>query len=1819
MHNVNFGCLGPQAIKSINMNPERERISSNDHRNQERQIWIHRELRPIRNGLVSVLFILLLLLGIPLASADLKLSCQAPLESDSCHGSTITVYANNSGIETNRISLNLTLPEGFTYNQGSALITPPSGGTFPQEPAIYGTYLNWTSPTWSLKDGQSLRIQFDLTPLCNAPSGRRIAVNGKSSSGTAQTSYSPSILINRGLLKITKEPNVIEASKGDLVTWTVKIANQGTGAAYDVRVSGHPSTGLQLLQTDSPGGLLDWSYEQIAPGETKSVNMSFRVVGCYNLVNMVNISWGCKGAFCQESYAKGSIKLVPKEPDIHYTIVPSPIAVPYCGSAPVEVTLENSGAGNASRIHLHLLNYSSPYEIGDVSGAVYFEGNHTFRLGPNASEDTLPPKASRSFSFNLSMPAGACNATGYSSLLDLRIDYLDECGNQWYPPVSLISCSMDMESVPRISARKSGTKSLYLGETGEYTLEVDYARGSCGMESLANNTIVDRYPESFEVVDAAGGEVDEESHSITWIDVPLNDTLPWSRTVHLRAADRDRCNCGRTYLNELTVNASLDCCRCPLYASSSFPLTVECFNHTALNSSDKTATPSSQESCRLISYSNTYVFNQTAGLGWEDISFNESALNGQTFPDGSRRGNATFSLNSLCTTQQPIDLGRENSLSFLDDECRPPEKGDVLMIGYHLLQNQPGSVVDWSSLCMKGFNSGCERVGCSQEGVSIAVDRADWSIGIEAAPVILSPCQSFDLTLNLAKNSPDDDPKWTAHDLNISYDDQNYRYIGPCRITGIVNQSGSVQSFEPRRGADGFLTWELGKELLRGGNITFPVEKRCSGELSASAALNYADNCGELVKGWAQDSPHSLTRGDLIILKTPETVYTLDKNASWKIYVTNRGSGTAHNVTVVDRLDRDLNYTGSKIRRCLSCLFQEDPSNTTVIDSGTCGPDRIIWRVGDLAPKQQTTIMLNATLCGCENRDNRVFATIGCGGDECQNISASSRVELVSSQLLVARHDAGKVDDCGGVTPFVIEVRSAGANAYNLTVNEQLPNGLKLNGTPFVSGAVPTSSDFSNPGLLIWRFNQSEGIRPGTRISIRLNASVAGPCAFAEGSSRVSLSYLEPCGRAGPVVTNEIPVEKYQPRLSITKKNSPAYASLGDVVSWTIALSSTGDSPARNVTITDVLPANTVLHSAYPPIDRGTGSQSDPLIWRLPDIPAGGTSAIRLNATVKGCGAETTDRASVSWGCCPSAPAVATARLVTRPAVTTTLNVGTNGKIDSCGGDVLITLRNTGAIAMVASITYTLPVGFVYQRDSARITSSNASHGASFLQPEPLDYSSLNRTLIWMPEAVDRIYTGETITIRLKLVNCVGCCNSSAPSPSTLRFNYLDSCLASYSATRSQTVTPLQASLAVRKEPAVQFLGDVNWKISIDNLGSKTAENVSILDVLGEGFIDIYPANGTLIQDHPLLKQTSILWTGQRVPAGIGTWSVTVSARSSEACGLAHTNNVTVTGRCRSGCIYSNHSARARALSPAAFELSSLEALLRSQTDLVTGFEGLLKNSTLDANRSIQFIKSFDDLSDRQQMGLEGFDSLVRCNWKDLEVEERINYTRSFADLLTRQSDIIAGQDLLLQKSYCQLNGSDKTILLTRLEDRLHKEQDLLRQFHIWVESQRSLDSSQREVWYQFLASFEDLVRRQARLIALFQQILHSSCDGSSFTVSEKANAGDAVSGSPINYTIFVNNTGARTVRNITINNSVLGEVQGPPGMGLLAGETRILSRSVSHNCSYCTSCTCRICDYSLACGDVQLNGENKTHVCVVGNEVCINVSQPGEGPVHPG
>jgi len=1742
----------------------------------------------------------------PGALAALQINSMVPAEIDICSSDRYTVFVNNSGNAADMISVNVTLPVGFGYDLHSATVTSPAG-SYAQEPAIIGQNLNWSNSTWTLPDGGGLKIVFNLSAKCTAASfGNLLRVRVVSSQGTLPVYESPSMIANQGLLKVTKEPNVVEASKWDAVSWTVNVENQGTGPAFNVTVNDTPSQGLQLISITS--GSLNWSYPRIDPGEVKSETAVFQVIGCQNLVNQVNASWGCTD-ICQQTYAKSSVKFLPKEPDVSYLFDPSPIVIPYCNNTTVTVTLANTGSGNATHVCMQLSDLNTRYNISNVIGAVFCSTNSSFFLGDVPPGDTIPAGEVRVFSFDFGMLHSDCAAAGDQGVFNVQLKYDDDCGNNWFPPVSQVSYSMDPDTIPSISVSKSGDQRLYLGETGEYHLSVAYNSGNCDLHSLPENTIVDGYPASFEVMDSDGGGIDQVNHTITWINQDLNDTTPWLRTVLLKATTNSSvCNCGLVVQNQFSVNASQDCCGCPLSASSSLPIVVECFNRTVLSFSQKAAIPLPQENCREINYTTTYIFNHTSGLSWDDIGFIEAGANGQTFPGGLQTGTASFIINDVCINQSSLTLGASKNLGFLEDACGPLQDGDVLNITYNLSQPNAGSFLDWSQLCVSGYDPECSGVSCFQEAVDVDVSPADYSLSITGIPAIMAPCQSFYLNLNIAKNSPDDDPRWIAHNMSLLYNQSNYRYIGPSAFSGLRNQSGPIASFEPVQSGDN-LTWFLGENVSRGGTITFLVQKRCPLSRDASGRLNYSDNCGAQVVSNASTDPSLLTFGNITIQKNPEVIYALDRNASWKIYVSNTGSGTAYNVTVVDRLDSDLNYTGSRVQCLRNCPTVPEVYTTHVSGSDPCGPDQVIWELRNLSPKQQMMIELNATLCGCENRDNDVYATIGCGGSVCQNVSDSSLVELVSPELLVGRHEAGRVDDCGSNASFLIEVRNAGpVYVYNMTISELLPAGLQLNGTPTVTGAALTGSDYSgNP--LIWRFNQSGGLGPGTRILIEFNASVTGPCDFTDGVATASVNYTEPCGRFGPEQSRTVAVLRYQPRVTISKTPSTIYADVGQTVRWSISVSSVGDYPAKNVILYDVLPDNTVWHSDYPAHSSGTGTSSDPLIWNLGQMAVGTTKVIWVNATVTSCEPDKQNNATVRWACCPQT-ATSRTSLVTRPDVSPSIDATVLANLNSCGGDITIRIRNDGSNATMTNITEVIPQGFIYKKNSAVITSTRSGHT---FNPEPEDYSSINRTLIWNESSIDRIYTEEQITITFQVINCPGCCDQALTSNNVLTVYIKDSCGNPYSLSRTLSVTPRRAVLSVRKEPEEQYLGNVSWDIFIDNSGSETAGNVSVTDVLGDGFTDVTSSSGVITADQPYPGWTTITWTGQQVPQGVGTWTANVTAKASDTCGLAHTNQVTIEGICDTGCVYSNDSASARALTITYYHLKSLEDLLRGQTDLITSFESLLKNSTLDGQKSVEFLGSFDDLALRQQEVLEGFEGVVVCNWRDLSSEEKIDLTDSFEDLLRRQAAILSSNEDLLKRGYCSLEDDERNRFLESFEARIGYEQALLTRFTHWVYSQQDLQDSEKEAWEKFLASLEDLIRRQSGLLESYRQLTVFSCNQPYVELYKTVNQSDVEAGDPLEYniTIKINGTGLEKVENITINDSLLGVVQWP-GITLNAGQSQSYTIERSHGCIDCSNCSCKVCNFATACGKVIIDSEHNASICLASNQTCVNVSQFG-------
>lgn len=1427
---------------------------------------------------VELAFAAVLALLITFCSA-LDAEITVPDSINICENDSYSILINNSDdYPQSHILLNLSIPEGTEYLVASSEISYP-GGSSGSDPTITGLNLSWNLSQIMGRDlnvSESISVSFRLKTLCEAVYGGRLDAELTSTNDSLSLS-SDSIDVNFPILKLDFTPSVISAHRFDNVTAQVSVENMGTGPMYHVLINNTPSAGL--TPSYSTAGGLNWSYSKLEPGEKRTENISFIVNSCTNLVNDVQAAWGCNSTPCGSQYAKGSILFISRDPNLDYTVSPNPISVPYCGNRTVNVSLSNVGPDVSYVLDLALEFSGMPgdYIVSNVTGANYSASNTSFYVG------NLVPGQQRHFTFDLGIPHGTCSPS--SGNIAIFPHYTDACGRDWTPLTSLVHYSMIEGSKPELSASKSGPALLYVGETGTYDLNVSYSAGSCS-QNITHDTIVDTYPAGWEVIENDGGVVNATNHTITWINQTLDDGSLWLRQIKLKIPMDAQCDCGSSQTNDLSVQAYDDCCGCPLEGEASSVTVVACYN-SSIFSSRKTASPEPQESCRNTTYRTEYTFNQTGNLTWSDISFVERGGSNQTFPDGGVSGTATFVLNSSCTINQSITLGSPVSLSFLNS-CSPLQSGDVLEIYVTLYQPATGSFAEWSDLCIGSSPSSCLADNCYHDAAPVSLGQADFTLSMDLDNIMES-CGSYDFVLDLKKNGT-----WNASNLSISYNDTNFTYIGPASISGISDHGVPVSSFEPLRSGH-LLTWYLGDLVTSGGSIAFPVQKTCDQDRIVAANLSYKDNCGLHLGNEITDYPLILNKGSLYIDKTPELIFARERKALWRVYLSNKGSGTTYNTTIVDTLDPGLIYSGSKINGI------SDPGNTTV--SG----QNITWHLGDLPPKKQMIIELNATLNACHNMNNHVKAMWGCGGSPCQSLTDDSIVVGLTPVVVVSKHDAGVVDDCGANASFTIQFGVADAYAYNLSASELLPAGLKyVPGSYVVTGASPTSVDLSaNP--LRWHFNSSAGYAPGTKITITFNATVTGPCSFSSGSARALIDFINPCGSTAASSPRLVALQRSSSLLTISKVPATQWLEKNGIVSWNILLSSTGSHTARNITLYDILPENTVYDAgnSSPPAGSGLGTAASPLTWNLADMPRSSTRTIVVAAKAVNCTGETRNNATVSWSCCNRQSATATAALRTMPEISLSK---TSGFIDTCGGDYTIVISNSGTSAWTPSIHDILPQGFIYKLGSASVTSNNASHNAllATLPDEPLDYSSSNRSIIWDSAHIDRIYRDETITVKFSTESCESCCDHVIlPNENRAFFNYTDSCGNPYTRQFELAVSPKLAQLQVKKTPLSQTGATARWTISVSNSGNTTANNVTVTDILEPGLTApvVTPADGTIYPNQPATGYTTIVWSGLNLPVGSNVFVRSIKASAIPSGGMV--NNVSVKGVCPGGCVYS--------------------------------------------------------------------------------------------------------------------------------------------------------------------------------------------------------------------------------------------------------------------------------------------------------------------------
>ena len=189
---------------------------------------------------------------------------------------------------------------------------------------------------------------------------------------------------------------------------------------------------------------------------------------------------------------------------------------------------------------------------------------------------------------------------------------------------------------------------------------------------------------------------------------------------------------------------------------------------------------------------------------------------------------------------------------------------------------------------------------------------------------------------------------------------------------------------------------------------------------------------------------------------------------------------------------------------------------------------------------------------------------------------------------------------------------------------------------------------------------------------------------------------------------------------------------------------------------------------------------------------------------------------------------------------------------------------------------------------------------------------------------------------------------------------------------------------------------------------------------------------------------------------------------------------------------------------------ASYEDLLRSQSDLLAGFEDALNSVATDQKECYQFIASCEQLLRSQTVLFSRFQELLYNSsgegWDDdFLVSDQIAFLASYEDLLRREAGLYAGFSQKLDHCWNALGrdyrydpdgpGGIPEHSAPSQREFLSSFEDLLRRQAVLYDGFQKLESRLDEsVVYEdrvkFLSSFEDLLRRESNLLQGFEDLI---------------------------------------------------------------------------------------------------------------------------------
>ncbi len=300
---------------------------------------------------------------------------------------------------------------------------------------------------------------------------------------------------------------------------------------------------------------------------------------------------------------------------------------------------------------------------------------------------------------------------------------------------------------------------------------------------------------------------------------------------------------------------------------------------------------------------------------------------------------------------------------------------------------------------------------------------------------------------------------------------------------------------------------------------------------------------------------------------------------TWTVTVTNNGPDKAVNVRVTDKLPAGLIYIGS---------------------NGNYNKDTGVWIVGDLANGASASLVITTqvdiTNASIRNVANVTSDTPGNGtpGNNTTDVPPEADLEIIK---LVSSKTTSK----GEVITWTIIVTNNGPDAAsNVYVKDTLPAGVTYR-------AHTTSKGLFDSNSLTWFIT---GLNNRESATLTIDTLVDVDDTTLVNNVNVTNDVYDP-NKTNNKANNTTVVDKELPAdLVVIKVVNNANPHKGDIITWTITVTNNGPGAAKDVKVTDKLPAGLIFISSTGDYDKDTG------VWTVGDLENRGKATLVITTQV---------------------------------------------------------------------------------------------------------------------------------------------------------------------------------------------------------------------------------------------------------------------------------------------------------------------------------------------------------------------------------------------------------------------------------------------------------------------------------------------------------------------------------------------------------------------------------------------------------------------------